>query len=147
MTQLPQTYQDITDRIRRACEVMRTLPGARPAGYKNPWTMLGMPTDTPKETTTASDKWTTLPHEIDAMEEVIFDWFALISPVERRIVWKRFDGMGWKRLAGEHGFSVRSAQRYVQKACQKILDGLKKGLRKKRLSTTYPLAPAETRPV
>lgn len=44
-------------------------------------------------------------HQVSVWEEVVFEWLPLLTPYERRLVWKRGGRIPWKLLCTEFGMS------------------------------------------
>lgn len=118
----PTHEKEVFERVRMACDVIRSLPPVKVKGYSITWPEM---LDEAEETRRKDDKdvmpFRATPREIDEMEDVLFNWFSVLSLYEKQLLWKRGNHMGWKRLAYENHLSVRSVQRYIKKACQKIL--------------------------
>ena len=53
-------------------------------------------------------------------DTVQFEWLPLLSIQERQLLWKRYSGMGWKRLAGEAKVCERTVRNYINKALEKL---------------------------
>lgn len=129
------TEKDVMERIEAAVKVLRCLPPVRVQGYGSGWP--DMPTVPSVIESEAGDTvpFRPTPWEVDDMEDVIFHWFKPLSTDDKRMLWKRAGGMGWKRLAFEYGASIRTMQRRVHKLLGGILDTLRQTVR--RHKTVY----------
>ncbi len=62
------------------------------------------------------------PTEVDDADIVQFEWLPLLEIDDRRLLWKRFSGMGWKRLATEHNICEKTARNRVKKSIDKLYE-------------------------
>ena len=90
------TIEEIKENIAFAAEVMRRLPAIKVKGYCCAWPSFCRIN---KEEEYAEDVWLPpLPHEITAMEEIL-EWLKFTTVGNRRVVWLRACGMGWKVMS------------------------------------------------
>lgn len=116
---IPKTIDDVAEQIKRTCQIYRLLPAVHAMGFKS--SLKSLTPDTQKKYFSHIT-----PKEFDMADEVEFKWLSCLLPNERRLVWKRFDGMPWKILAYEENLSIRQARYQVQQALKKILKHIKK---------------------
>ena len=90
------SIDEIKENLIFAANIMRRLPAVKAQGYHCTW---------PKFCTDADDfcnegeVWLMpLPQEITAMENIL-SWLEYTSFENRRIIWLRSCGMGWKRIS------------------------------------------------
>lgn len=121
-----KTIEEIKENLAFAAEVMRRLPPVKVQGYLCAWPKFCCTDDDFKS---QSDVWLPpLPDEISAMEEIL-EWLKLTSVENRRIVWLRSCGMGWKSMAHRYRKSrstlarqYRSALTEIQKALENMTE-------------------------
>lgn len=58
--------------------------------------------------------------QISLWEKVILEWLPILTPDERKLVWKRAKHIPWKLLCWEFGFERAEMWRRYQKALLKI---------------------------
>lgn len=111
-----KSVDDVRHQIKKACEIYKLYPAPHPADIYSSIRYEEI------ERQSRSDKnfFHPTPKEIDDADEVQFEWLAHLTVQERRLLWKRFSGMGWKRVAAEDDISERTARNYVNKALEKI---------------------------
>lgn len=115
-----KSIADVRNQIKKACEIYKHYPTPRPSDIHSSLRYAYV------ESKSISDKmyFHPTPKEIDDADDVQFKWLPCLSLIERRLIWKRFSGMGWKRIAGEEGISERTARNYINKALQKLYNRL-----------------------
>ena len=93
------TSDEIKENITFAAEIMRRLPAVKMQGYLCAWPSFCRSCE---EMQFAEDVWLPpLPHEISAMEKIL-EWLKFTSLENRRIIWLRACGMGWKTMSGKY---------------------------------------------
>ncbi len=108
--------KEISEHIRRACEIYKNYPVPKPnkihtAMRYNEIVSLGRE---------RGDICCPTPQEVDDADTVQFEWMPLLDMDDRQLVWKRFSGMGWKRLAKE----IKVCERTVRNRVNKSIDRL-----------------------
>ncbi len=108
--------KDVTNQIQRACEIYKNYPMPRPnrihsAVRYNEIVMLSRE---------RGDLCYPTPDEVDDADTVQFEWMPLLTINDRQLVWKRYSGMGWKRLAKENAICERTARNRVKKSIDKL---------------------------
>ena len=84
--------QAVAERLEEAVDVLARLPEARIHGVYDLWPKLvGEPCRHARPAAAA-------PEAIDRMDEVLA-WLLWLEPEERRLVWRRAEGVPWKRVA------------------------------------------------
>ena len=58
--------------------------------------------------------------QISLWEKVILEWLPILTPDERKLVWKRAKHIPWKLLCWEFGFERAEMWRRYQKALLKV---------------------------
>ncbi len=111
-----RSREEVTDHIRRACDIYKNYPVPRPnkihtALRYHDILILG------KE---RGDTYCPTPQEVDDADTVQFEWMPLLELEDRQLVWKRFSGMGWKRLAKENDVCERTARNRVNKSIDRL---------------------------
>jgi len=92
---MSKSIDEIKENLEFAAEIMRRLPPVKVRGYFCAWPKFCSDEDFFNTT----DTWLPpLPDEIKAMEDIL-EWLKFTSLENRRIVWLRSCGMGWKRLS------------------------------------------------
>lgn len=89
-----KSIDEIKENLTFAAQIMRRLPTVRVRGYFCTW-----PNFKPEYGECfVSDTWLPpLPDEIEAMERIL-EWLKFTNVENRRIIWLRSCGMGWKHL-------------------------------------------------
>lgn len=129
--------KDVMEQIEAAVKVLRCLPPVRARGYVSNWPdMPTVPTLAETPETAAAVPFRPTPCEVDNMEDVIFHWLEPLSTDDKRLLWKRAGGMGWKRLAFEYGASIRTVQRRVNRLLGDILAMLRQTVHAKSAART-----------
>ncbi len=118
-----QTIQDVEEQLKNACLIYLHLPME---GAKDIHSCLSnaFKTECCEAEPTLCIRPT--PQEIDDADTVQFKWMPLLDLTERQLVWKRYSGMGWKRIAHEYGISERTARRHNAKAIEKLFEKVTK---------------------
>lgn len=119
-----KTIEEIKESFAFAAEVMRRMPPVKVQGYFCAWPKFCCDDEDFK---CQSDVWLApLPEEVEAMEAIL-EWLKLTSVENRRIVWLRSCGMGWKSMSHRYHKSrstlarqYRSALIEVQKALETV---------------------------
>lgn len=114
-----KTVQDLKDELKKACQVYQLYPTPRPDGMHS-CLAAGIPALIDPETV----KYKPTPAEVDDADIVQFQWLPLLMPEDRLLIWKRFSGTGWKRLAFEIQISERTARNRVNAALKKLLTAI-----------------------
>ncbi len=117
------TKQDIEEQIKNACLIYQCLPKVALKDVRSSLSHF-FETETPVSEHIAYIRPT--PQEIDDADIVQFEWLPLLDLTERRLIWKRYSGMGWKRVAHECGISERTARRHGAKAIEKLREKVTK---------------------
>lgn len=60
------------------------------------------------------------PEQIDIWERVVLDWFMILEPDERKLVWKRANHIPWKFLCREFGYGRAEMWRRFHRVLIKI---------------------------
>lgn len=116
-----KTIEDIKEKLEFAAEIMRRLPPVKVQGYICSWPNFVRKEDEIKGT---SDIWLhPLPEEITAMENIL-EWLRFVPLEERRLIWLRACGMGWKHLAKYCKKSRTTLDRHYNGGLNKILAAL-----------------------
>lgn len=115
-----KSIADVRHQIIKACEIYKLYPNPSPADIHS---SIFYP-DPDKRLDCDKIYYRPTPKEIDDADLVQFDWFPRLTMMERRLLWKRFSGMGWKRVAAEESISERTARNYVNKALEKLYNQL-----------------------
>ncbi|MBR1605561.1 MAG: hypothetical protein IJ660_05600 [Alphaproteobacteria bacterium] len=90
------SIDEIKENLAFAAGIMRRLPAVRVQGYNCSWPKFCMDED---DLRNEGDIWLMpLPEEITIMENIL-SWLEFTSFENRRIIWLRSCGMGWKRIA------------------------------------------------
>ncbi len=110
------SIQDVRNQIIKACEIYKLYPAPQPANIHSSLRYQDI------EQQSQSDKiyFRPTPEEVDDADTVQFEWLPLLSIQERQLLWKRYSGMGWKRLAGEAKVCERTVRNYINKALEKL---------------------------
>ncbi len=118
------TLKDVADRIEQAAHTLRKLPKVTVQGYFNAW---------PPIVREAMDAYgwedahihpgPPSARQITEMDEVML-WLMGLEREEVRIVWLRANGIRWKRIGLELGWSVRKLQYDWRVALMKIVHRL-----------------------
>ncbi|MGE0108168.1 MAG: DUF6362 family protein [Bdellovibrionales bacterium] len=102
--------KDVADRIEQAANTMKKLPKVKVQGYFNAWPTIVREAmeaygweDNHMRPSPPSAK------HITEMEEVMI-WLLWLEREEVRLIWMRAEGVRWKRLSLELGWSVRKLQ-------------------------------------
>lgn len=111
-----RTIEDVRHQIEKACEIYKLYPIPHPAKIHSSIKYCDI---LPKEKENKFYLRPT-PQEIDDADVVQFYWLPLVNVTDRQLVWKRFSGMGWKRVAKEANISERTARNRVNAALETI---------------------------
>lgn len=130
-----KTVSDVADRIEQAAHTMRKLPKVTVQGYFNAWPPIV------REAMEAYG-WEDAhvrpgppsAHQITEMDEVML-WLMWLEREEVRLVWLRANGVRWKRMSLELGWSVRKLQYDWRIALMKIVHRL--GNPKEKITLPY----------
>ncbi len=117
------TKKDVEEQLRNACLIYQCLPKE---GLKDVRSNIGSIFKTESFTPEHANYIRPTPQEIDDADIVQFEWMPLLDLTERRLIWKRYSGMGWKRVAHECGLSERSARRHGAFALEKLYEKITK---------------------
>jgi hypothetical protein len=112
------TIEDIEIELRHAVWVLRCLPSDGPKKVRAYWP------DFRSETPTAHGieaYLRPLPEEIDDMDLVLEKWLKILPPDDRRLVFYRASGWGWKRLTFVLGRVRSTLSLHYKNALEKIL--------------------------
>jgi hypothetical protein len=112
--------QQIIAKFKEAVRTIRKLPPVRVQGYCNAWPDIVY---TKSEIRQMERKTKFLPATAEAisrMEEVL-EWLNLLkTPIERKIVWMRAEGIPWEEITKIFGFSRVTASKKYKNAVEKI---------------------------
>lgn len=114
-----KNMQDIKEQLTRACQIYQLYQLPRPEGIRSCLTHY-----IDDEMLIEDTGFRPTPEEIDDADIVQFEWMPILMPEDRQLIWKRFSGMGWKRLAYEMHISERTARTRISKSLNKLLDKL-----------------------
>lgn len=140
MTKNYTSIQEVIQAIERAVQILNAMPEEKVRGYFNLWPKVDICEQASSDfsetleqldprSKESSGRFYPFPWEIDEMEDVIFNWLHCLTFKEKKVLWKRCSGMGWKRVAYEMNLGERTAQRLFKAACGNIYNFL--NLRKK----------------
>lgn len=113
------TPKTIALEIKKACEIYKMYPAVKPKGYRSGLARLTADTSNTKP-------FCPTPKEIDKADQVQFVWMRYLSPKDRRLVWKRFEGMPYKILAYQEGLTIRQTRYKIELALKQIATRLNK---------------------
>ena len=116
----PLQLDDVEFQIKKACQIYKRYPKPYP---KNPHSCLANVIK-PNPTHLTNSPLMPSPEEIDMADTVQFVWLNWLTPTEKRLLWRRYDGVPWKILAYEENLTIRQARYKVQKSLEKILSKL-----------------------
>ncbi len=108
--------ESVSEQIRRACEIYKNYPVPKPNKIH---TALRY-NDILSVSRERGDICCPTPQEVDDADTVQFEWMPLLNLDERILVWKRYSGMGWKRLAKETEICEKTARNRVNKSIEKL---------------------------
>lgn len=111
-----KSINDVRDQIIKACEIYKLYPAPHPTGIHSSLRYAQIEQQSKEN----QIYFRPTPTEVDDADIVQFEWLPHLSLKERQMLWKRFSGMGWKRLAGESNMCERTARSYVNKALEKL---------------------------
>lgn len=117
----------IEEDIRVACEVDKALPSVFKQRYRCPLGQYVKPEldVLVDEQLNGDPPFHVTPELFEIWEKVCFEWMPLLSLEERKIVWDRCSGMGWKLVM------TRYEERTLTKTTRfSIMRLFKKGLKK-----------------
>ena len=117
----------IEEDIRMACEVDKALPSVFKQRYRCPLGAMVKPELDVllDEQLNGDPPFHVTPELFEIWEKVCFEWMPLLSLEERKIVWDRCSGMGWKLVM------TRYEKRTLTKTTRfSIMRLFKKGLKK-----------------
>lgn len=112
------TYDDVIYQIKKACQIYRLYQKEGPSNFKSCLKSLLPPLSEKK------NAFYPTPKEVDMADVVQFKWLRWLSPDDRRLVWKRCDGMPWKVLAFQEDMSVRQARYKMEQSIKTILKNI-----------------------
>ncbi len=111
-----RSIEEIKQSLSFAAMVMRRMPAVKVQGYICAWPKFFCDEDALNQ----SDIWLPpLPEEVRAMEEIL-EWLKLIAVEERRIVWLRSCGLGWKTISSRSRKSRSTLIRQYNFALEEI---------------------------
>lgn len=125
----PKTTKEVVRTIKKAVQIMKTLPPVQPQGYYsslmrlqqnalNEFFEVALKNKTPENVPFPCRP---SPTEIDAMWHVCFIWLHWLNVDDRRLVWHRCSGTSWKVLIDDMNLARSTAFRRFNDACQIIL--------------------------
>ncbi|MBQ8464764.1 MAG: hypothetical protein IJ545_02005 [Alphaproteobacteria bacterium] len=115
------TIDEIKENLVFAAKIMRRLPPVKVQGYFCSWPKFCADED---DIHSSNEVWLMpLPEEIEKMEEIL-DWLKFIEMEQRRIVWLRSCGMGWKQISARTHRGRSSLIRDFNASLKTILDAL-----------------------
>lgn len=110
---------DIEFQIKKACKIYKHFPNPNPKQPQSCLAKISL-SDTPS----SFSPFQPSPQEIDMADTVQFVWLTWVTPDERRLLWKRCEGVPWKILAYDENLTIRQARYKFQKSLEKILSKL-----------------------
>lgn len=113
------SIEEIENQLLKACQIFMHYKDPSPTNIKS---TLGGLTGSSYE----KKAFYPTPKEIDMADTVQFVWLRFLSPDDRRIVWKKYEGTPLKILAHQEGLSLRQLRYRIEKALNKIKDELQK---------------------
>lgn len=129
-----KTIDEIKENLSFAAEVMRRLPVVKVRGYFCSWPKFCCDNEIFKGD---AEVWMQpLPHEIEAMEEIL-EWLKFTSVENRHVIWVRSCGMGWKNLSARCGKSRSSIIRMYNSGLKDIQNTLEVQDNTKKSSFLY----------
>ncbi len=111
-----KSIDDVRNQIIKACEIYKLYPAPHPTGLRSSLRYA----DIERQSREKQIYFRPTPTEVDDADIVQFDWLPRLSVKERQLLWKRFSGMGWKRLANEAQMCERTARKRIDKALEKL---------------------------
>ncbi len=115
------SLQDVAREIRKAIAILRRFPAVKAKGFRQ-----GGMLPEQEDRDFCENGLIPTPQEIDRMWEVCFTWLGWLDADNRRLVWARCSGKGWKQLAYKHHISRSTAIRRFNESCALIWGHLPK---------------------
>ena len=109
------SLSDVAQEIRKAIAILKRFPAVKAKGFHQ-----GGILPEQEESDFRENGLIPTPQEIDHMWEVCFTWLGWLDADNRRLVWGRCSGKGWKQLAYKHHVSRSTAIRRFNESCAVI---------------------------
>lgn len=120
----PWTIEDVAARFEEAAHTARRLPPVRVQGYFNLWPPI---VRSRWEVLASEDRDDThfppTPEAVERMMEVS-RWVQWLTPEERRLVWMRAKGIGWRTIAIHFACDRSTAWRHWKKCIANVTQQL-----------------------
>jgi DNA-binding NarL/FixJ family response regulator len=111
-----KSIEDVKNQIIKACEIYKLYPNPHPSRILSSLRYK----DIIQQSRDDKIYFRPTPSEVDDADIVQFEWLPRLSIRDRQLLWKRYSGMGWKRLAKEANICERTARNYVEKALKRL---------------------------
>lgn len=117
------TFDLVEEWLQIAAIVERSMPPVKPMGYP-PCSLVVIRSAMEIMLMEKPDKPKFRPSitQVSIWEEVVLNWFNLIDSIEnRKIVWLRSCGMGWRRIAERFGLSRQTVSNRYKNSINELL--------------------------
>ncbi len=100
---LSESESNVEEQMRSAVRTLRRMPPVKVQGYYSAWPDIVR--DDREIMAMAKEPLRVRPsaHDIQELEEVLFEWMSWLTVEERRLLWARANRIPWKMVCGELG--------------------------------------------
>ena len=119
MTHKHWTKKDVEEHFEEAVYTLKKLPDFKVPGYFSTWPEI----ERAREEKLREMKFPAKLHATSAQVtrlEQTFDWMMWITEAERKLIWKRANRVGWRKISVELGCDRTTAWRKWSNALMKI---------------------------